>query len=190
MECIRKTNESGSIIFWAMVHNKWIYFNLLHMVMFPVELIVSIVESDMIGIFGIIALAVAQPHMMLQPIKYKGLTQNTSLFHWQSLLVWIIYACFRLLSTNKKYKIGNWTFWGKLTFDNQPILFISTGILVVLSIINDILDFIAIYKWYYLKDRFIIRHDVTLKKYHDMDQLLDKTENVEWIMKKGVLIEN
>ena len=152
-------------------------------------IIVGIVESDMIGVSLLIALILAWPHMLYEANKYKGLTQSAALWHWQCFTIWIIYALIRLLSGKKnKDKSSGIDFTSQIKFSNNSLLYVAT-ILAIIVIINNILDLIGIYQWYVNKNQVIIRHNYILERYHKRGEILDKTENEEWIMRNGIYLK-
>ena len=197
MQIVQSLTDSFLIVILGMVYTRWILFVGVVFTLIMTELIVSIGESDMIGIFAVVAIVLGMPHMMYEANKYKGLTQSASLWHWQSFLIWIMYALYRLLvpigNTKSKYDSSSnnssgFDFNSRISFENTPILFVVTVLLISVLVLNNIFDFVAIYKWYIAKNRVIIRPDYILKRYHQRKEILDKKKNEEWIMKNGVVI--
>ena len=70
------------------------------------------------------------------------------------------------------------------TYNNKPVLFITTIITMIFIGLNEWFDFNS-YKWLILKNRVIIRPNIVLKHYHSKMRF-DKTDNEEWIMKNGI----
>lgn len=180
--------DAYAIIFSGLIYTGWIWFITIFLVALTAEFIIGIIENDLIGWFGMLALGAAQPHMIHQGLKYKGLTQSMSLWHWQSFVLWIIYVFYRLLNGNTKDNNNSKSInvSSQITYSNQPALYITTIITLICVIINDILDLIAVYKWYFAKNRVILRPNFILNRYHARDEILDKTANEEWLMKNGV----
>ena len=183
--------DAYAIILGGLIYTGWIWFIIVVLTLLTAELIIGLVELDIIGVFGVISLGFGQPHMIYKVLQYKGLTQSASLWHWQTLALWVIYAFYRLLNSNMKNKNNNSQtihVSSKITYSNQPILFVTTILTIIFVVIMNFFDCVAIYKWYILKTRVIIRPDFVLKRYHDRNEILDKQENEEWLMKNGVAV--
>lgn len=191
--------ESYLMVFSGAVYTKWIYYIAPGLIILLAEVIIGTIKDDIIGLFFLVCFIIAQPHMIYELMKYKGVTQSNALWHWQSFLIWSIYAIWRLINNikikgdkNKENEdlLFGFKYKNEINYSNSPLLFIVTILTIIVVLINEILDLISVYKWWIVKDRVIIRPNIILKYYHNRNQLCDKTENEEWLMKKGIEITN
>ena len=87
--------------------------------------IISIIYYDFIGWFMIICIIFAHIHMTFVAEIYRGTTYSMSNWHWQTYIIWIIYAIYRLTNTEYEVKNDSFTYNGindfyfsRITYNN------------------------------------------------------------------------